>query len=178
MHLEVKGLMISLQRIRPLNMAEKWPLDIPQHPLTESNTVAIIASLVARGQIHRKMKLLYCIVAKASFCLAALLQLSAISLSRPSVTSLLVSARRTIYVRIWIIHSFTRSFPGASMGGHSQARKSVCKLRWILIGKDFSVPFLFKISVVDLDCWFKTFLILWPWPLLALPTHLSKDTML
>ena len=68
MHLEVKGLMISLQRIRPLNMAEKWPLDIPQHPLTESNTVAIIASLVARGQIHRKMKLLYCIVAKASCC--------------------------------------------------------------------------------------------------------------
>lgn len=69
MHLEVKGLMISLQRIRPLNMAEKWPLDIPQHPLTESNTIAIIASLVARGQIHRKMKLLYCIVAKASFAL-------------------------------------------------------------------------------------------------------------
>lgn len=45
-HLEVKGLLISLQCIRPMNMAKTWPLDIPHHPLTEGNVVAIITSLV------------------------------------------------------------------------------------------------------------------------------------
>lgn len=51
MHLGVKGLLISLQCIRPMNMADTRPLDILHHPLVEMNMVAIITSLMTWGQI-------------------------------------------------------------------------------------------------------------------------------